>query len=262
MSYTEKQIKTDINDKPVPQYFNDNLQDFEVLQGQSGASKVMTVDSDGNESNVNIAVQPILDKLTQLTGTVIDENTRKTNEVDRIQLYEDLLIELNRIEQITEQVPQNVLDAIDLLNQKLAAHKAESATQAGGVHGIRYEEGSFTPYIEGSSDAVYSVQDGRYKRINNVAIVNVELALTSKGTHAGAIFIDGLPFISKGVSGNTLVRVRGVNLTTGEYLTGHVNGKYTFIYLFRNSASADATNLNKSSIKDDFRFILTMTYNI
>lgn len=88
MAYNTKQIKTDANGKPVPQYYNKDMDDFEVLEGQKGASKVIAYDSYGNESNVTVAIQPILDKLSQLTGTVIDEETRKSNEQLRVTLYD------------------------------------------------------------------------------------------------------------------------------------------------------------------------------
>jgi hypothetical protein len=60
-----------------------------------------------------------------------------------------------------------------------------------------YEEGTFTPQlkISGSTTGItYSVQAGHYTKIGNRAIVNMEIALSAKGSNTGNVSLIGLPF--------------------------------------------------------------------
>ena len=82
MAYNTKEIIKDNEGNPISQYFNPITDKYEPVEGSSGGNKVVLYNEDGTENN-SISLIPILDKLTQLTGTVIDEETRKTNEVDR-----------------------------------------------------------------------------------------------------------------------------------------------------------------------------------
>jgi len=60
-----------------------------------------------------------------------------------------------------------------------------------------YEEGTFTPQlkISGSTTGItYSAQAGHYTKIGNRAIVNMEIALSAKGSNTGNVSLIGLPF--------------------------------------------------------------------
>ncbi len=121
MAYNTKPIAKDKDGNPISQYYNPTTDQYEPVEGSYGANKVLVENND-------LSLIPILDKLSQLTGTVIDEETRKSNEVVRqdneqlrVQLYSDLMAELDRIAQIQEQVPETVIDSINDI-------KAESAT--------------------------------------------------------------------------------------------------------------------------------------
>ena len=82
MAYNTKEILKDKDLNPISQYYNPTADKYEAVEGASGGNKVILYNEDGTENN-GLSLLPILDKLTQLTGTVIDENTRKTNEIDR-----------------------------------------------------------------------------------------------------------------------------------------------------------------------------------
>ena len=125
MAYNTKPIVTDVNGNPISQYYNPDTDSYEPVEGQAGANKVVLYNADGTENN-NLSLIPILEKLSQLTGTVIDEDTRKSNEIIRqdneqlrVQLYNDLMAQLDRIEQIQEQVPETVVDSINDIRDKL-----------------------------------------------------------------------------------------------------------------------------------------------
>lgn len=90
MAYNTKPIVTDVDGNPISQYYNPDTDSYEPVEGQAGANKVVLYNADGTENN-ELSLIPILDKLSQLTGTVIDEETRKSNELQRIELYNQIL---------------------------------------------------------------------------------------------------------------------------------------------------------------------------
>lgn len=88
---------------------------------------------------------------------------------------------------------------IDEMDNDLAAHKAENVSQVGGVHGLEYEEGTWTPSLKfgGNNIGMTGSFSGRYTRIGNTVTVEFEINLTNKGTSEGVATIKGLPFTSR-----------------------------------------------------------------
>ena len=70
MSYENVSIIKDVNNKPVPQYWNPNSQNYEVVQGSSGCLKVIMVDSYGDEIQTQSLIDQINDKLDDLIEVV------------------------------------------------------------------------------------------------------------------------------------------------------------------------------------------------
>lgn len=150
MAYNTKPIVTDKDGNPISQYYNPNLDQYEAVEGSNGANKVIVYKSDGTE-NTDISLLPILEKLNQLTGTIIDEETRKSNEIvrqdneiDRVELYNELLIQLTRISQIEQQVPEEVVNNLNSLT-----------TYVNGLAGI----GRTTETVKGNADNIQTVAD-------------------------------------------------------------------------------------------------------
>ena len=52
MAYNSKAIKTDVNAKPIPQYYNPVTDEYEVLQGTGGAARQVLYGPDGNPISV------------------------------------------------------------------------------------------------------------------------------------------------------------------------------------------------------------------
>ena len=59
-----------------------------------------------------------------------------------------------------------------------------------------YEQGSWTPAINGTADTTYSTQYGWYTKVGNLVSVGFELTVNTKGTITGNAIIAGLPFTS------------------------------------------------------------------
>lgn len=89
MAYNTKPIVTDVDGNPISQYYNPETDSYEPVVGSGGGNAVVLYNKDGTENN-SLSLIPILDKLSQLTGTVIDEETRKSNELQRIEFYNQL----------------------------------------------------------------------------------------------------------------------------------------------------------------------------
>jgi hypothetical protein len=66
MSYNTKAIKTDVSgSKPVPQHYNSEINDYEVIQGAYGASRVLLYDANGSPllTSANPGIVKIADEL-------------------------------------------------------------------------------------------------------------------------------------------------------------------------------------------------------
>lgn len=72
MAYNEKAILKDVNKKPVPQYWNKETQQFEVIESKDGMLRVIMVDSQGREIQSQDLVDQIAAKLDELIEVVRD----------------------------------------------------------------------------------------------------------------------------------------------------------------------------------------------
>ena len=70
MSYNSKSIIKDVNKKPVPQYWNPETQQFEVIESKDGMLRVIMVDSQGREIQSQELVDQISAKLDELIEVV------------------------------------------------------------------------------------------------------------------------------------------------------------------------------------------------
>lgn len=88
-------------------------------------------------------------------------------------------------------------DATALL--KLGALEGLLRATAGVVDPITYMEGEFTPTMTfstpGDLSVVYTVQNGRYRRIDDLVFIFMRLDCTpTYASASGSLFIEGLPF--------------------------------------------------------------------
>lgn len=172
MAYNTRYILTDKDGNPIAQYFNPTSDKYEPLEGIKGANKVIIYDSKGTE--VNIPFNLIISKLNQLTGTVIDEQTRKSNEIIRQQLYDDIKYKLENGELQGKVGPQgkqgkgvNILGKYDTLNELAVAHPDGSELNGGFLvdghyyywGGTKWEDAGLIQGPKGDPGAVHSVND-------------------------------------------------------------------------------------------------------
>lgn len=70
MAYNEKAILRDVNKKPVPQYWNKEKQQYEVITSKDGMLRVIMVDSEGREIQTQNLVDQISAKIDELIEAV------------------------------------------------------------------------------------------------------------------------------------------------------------------------------------------------
>ena len=70
MAYNTKSIIKDVNGKPVPQYFNQEQDKYEVIKSKNGMLRVIMVDSQGNEIQTQDLIDQISAKIDELIEVV------------------------------------------------------------------------------------------------------------------------------------------------------------------------------------------------
>ena len=141
-----------------------------------------------------------------------------------------------------------------------------------------YEEGDWTPVLEGSTSNpdVNYFRAGKYTKIGNVvhAFAHVQTtAINSQGS--GDLFIAGLPFVSGNTGQNKDMYVINIgeaqswpagNAPSGGFIPAPSSGGNTYIKLFKYdsadprddlSTSVDASNLTTGQYKNELSFSIT-----
>lgn len=66
MSYKDNAIKRDVNGNPIPQYYDTETKQFEVIQGENGVTEVIIIDN----QSASITSQDVVNKLDELIEVV------------------------------------------------------------------------------------------------------------------------------------------------------------------------------------------------
>lgn len=91
--------------------------------------------------------------------------------------------------------------AFEKTDRNFVAHDTDIVTDGDGVHGLKIEEGTWTPIITsnaGTSAHTYLKQFGRYLKVNKKVTLKFEVSLSVKdaGMTGSVVSIGGLPFIA------------------------------------------------------------------
>lgn len=189
MAYNTKPIVTDVDGNPISQYYNPDTDSYEPVEGANGANKVLVENND-------LSLIPILEKLSQLTGTVIDEETRKSNELERIdnenarQFNEDIR-NTNEIERVANENIRienentrinnenirkaNEQNRIDLYNDLM--EKVSTGYFNGKNLEFHWNGTSLGVRVEGDSEYIYVDLKGETGNIENLTMQHVINAL-------------------------------------------------------------------------------------
>jgi len=89
--------------------------------------------------------------------------------------------------------------------QVVESHLADLVTDSDGVHGLKIEQGIWTPYFFGNTTPgtpTYTVQNGYYYKINRLVFISCSITISAVGGMTGTLLLGGLPFP---VSGNQAI---------------------------------------------------------
>ena len=87
MAYNTVALKTDVNSKPIPQYYNTATGAYEVAQGENGSIRVVIYDDAGNEISVSNPLQVNIASIT--AGNTIVGQVKITNGTVNLMLDAD-----------------------------------------------------------------------------------------------------------------------------------------------------------------------------
>jgi len=185
------------------------------------------------------------DKLSDISANakkVEDSSTNGNIKIDgaEVTVYDD--------SEVAAQI--NDLDAL------ADGHIADLVTDSDGVHGLKVEEGTFTPVIAGSTTAgahTYGSQYGYYKKIGKQVNIQIYIFISAKDTAmAGNATIIGLPFAAQNNNYHyntmNLGKIHKVSYGTAKALAAYITNNQTKIDLVKINDNADATNLLSSDL--------------
>jgi len=159
---------------------------------------------------------------------------------------------------------------VSAVSQALAAHKAETVSQEGGVHGLEVEEGTWTPYFYGttvSGNNQYSRQLGRYIRIGKqvTAILSLELSSIDPNM-SGSLRIGGLPYAVKNVAylpnSGSIAQIKNITFGEGNIPGIFANDGHNFAVLSMIRNGQEPASISIGQLKNDSFVRATIIYLI
>ncbi len=156
---------------------------------------------------------------------------------------------------------------LESLQQNHKTHLAENVTDSGGVHGLVYEEGTFTPFWY-DTQMDYSRQDGFYTRIGNLVFIRIHLTVSALNGASGPALIGGLPFRVANIGNHEarndmIVQFVDVNLSS-EFvdISTPSNANGFRLWCFKTRLDGSSVQLSYSDLTDSSTFRITGFYRI
>jgi len=171
----------------------------------------------------------------------------------------------NRIKAITGKT--NWYDTPSKTLEDVSTHIAGDATSA-TVHGLRYEEGNWTPTLYGTTTSgshTYNVQLGKYIKINKKVTCYGNIRLSAKdAAMAGSVRLGGLPFTVGGTVGSIVFGyIANVDFNSGELmLTGYPVAGTTRVDLTLVQDATTPIGLQPAAISNTTELLFTIDYYI
>ena len=125
-----------------------------------------------------------------------------------------------------------------------------------------YEEGTWTPTLNGITSVAYSQQYGNYLKIGRQVTVTIRFFVSS-GTGSGSAFeVDGLPFQASSAAGGgngfTSISYKTLTGLTGSYMA-HIYDGQSNIGIFNASGASSAGIITLSGAQSGY-FVMGATY--
>ena len=120
-----------------------------------------------------------------------------------------------------------------------------------------YEEGSFTPSINGMGSISYSVQAGKYTKIGNTVFFQIRFNLSSRtaGSHA---HITNMPFTASTATIQyaqcTFYAIQGVHCSSNHHPIGQFQSSEIYLYQVGYQSSSNYSNIDENQISGTAQF--------
>lgn len=228
-------------------------------------------------------VQPVITYI----GTTPEQRQMSTDEFKA--KFDEMTVNLQNY------IKETLLTELDAFKQEFMTHQAEMASQSevghvqlgttagtaleglhvndlvsdsDGVHGLKIEEGTFTPVLKGLTTAgvnTYVIQVGFYKKIGNLVFFEANINLLTKDpAMSGAVRIGGLPYVVANTLRRTAVSVgRWSNIdidSTLPVVTAFVNGDLTDVIIALNGDNISYKELMPGNVTDSFAITVSGCY--
>lgn len=244
---------------------------YDELETQVGAQEK----ANNAENNAGTYADGLIGSLASLLTSV------KANIVAAINEVVNSITSLAGAGRTTETVKGNadMIDAVDadltILEQAhtthlldFESHKADDVTIGDNPHGIIYEEGTFTPVIQGLTTAgshTYNLQKGFYLRSGNKVFINLIIRMSTKDVAMdGVVSVGGLPFTPKTGEGALVVgRTHYItDVTSGKNTLAYFNAALPRIILAQHRSGNTSLDLPSTSVANNTLFEISGTYLI
>ena len=199
MAYNTKAIKTDVNTKPIPQYYNPATDEYEALQGSGGAARHVLYGIDGNPISTDFATQTtltaILDKIIAAPATEAKQTALNTliGEVQAAPTANTMLARLKSLEDKIDKITAGTTPAnVKLSGSIIADAQAVPNRQQNKVEIITLLNAVSVPvYNAGDLVGTTVTANLDYKRANEVYVaVNIDKQPWSAGVTTWTGYID------------------------------------------------------------------------
>ena len=120
-----------------------------------------------------------------------------------------------------------------------------------------YEEGSFTPSINGMGSISYSVQAGKYTKIGNTVFFQIRFNLSSRtaGSHA---HITNMPFTASTATIQyaqcTVYAIQGLHCSSNHHPIGQFQSSEIYLYQVGYQSSSNYSNIDENQISGTAQF--------
>lgn len=133
-----------------------------------------------------------------------------------------------------------------------------------------YSEGTWSPYLNsdsGLSGITYGLQEGYYKKINNLVYVQGFIGLTARGTGAGNLYVGGLPFpfanVSSAYSGLNVNYYEQMGVHTASLgLRGVPGNGHMYLVASIGTVTLSSTYFDVTNIQNNFAISFNGCYMI
>jgi hypothetical protein len=125
-----------------------------------------------------------------------------------------------------------------------------------------YEEGSWTPYLRGSTTTgspIYVARYGEYTKIGDIVHISGQVQLSSKGGMDGELKLEGLPFNSKNIANHLPAVSLAFQTGIDANLLLSINRDSNQINIYKRNGASTAGVL-VADVSDTFRISFSATY--